>query len=290
MPASGHAPVRCGRRSSLTVKRLLPGALLLLLLLRLLWPASQRPLAPLAILLSLAAVFLGGCLWWVAQRQSSPGAGLFVLALYSAIAATRGNILALLPALGIFAMLYTGVGVAHALHGPRNKWPPRIVLMALLSAFTAWAQPMACTAALLLTLAVSVRLLERERQRPLLPLFALWTVCGALGDLHPLNRRPVLVHLSWLGAAGVLATLAAALLLWAGSRRSRFFGNTAPLLGALSLLCLTPVLGPEAWLWALPPALVFAAGVFADGFEGPARSVWMGLAAGLVLFQFAVSR
>jgi hypothetical protein len=52
------------------------------------------------------------------------------------------------------------------------------------------------------------------------------------------------------------------------TRRSRYFGNTVPLLIALCFLPLvtTGVFG-QPWLWALPFLLTFIGGVFADALE-----------------------
>jgi hypothetical protein len=63
---------------------------------------------------------------------------------------------------------------------------------------------------------------------------------------------------------------AAALVLYLGLRKARYFGNTYPLLCAFVLfpLILTGVPGTP-WLWALPFLLTFIGGVFADAYEGP---------------------
>ena len=61
---------------------------------------------------------------------------------------------------------------------------------------------------------------------------------------------------------------AAALVLYVATRRSRYFGNTLPLVIALCFLPLvtTGVFG-QPWLWALPFLMTFVGGVFADAFE-----------------------
>ena len=282
--------LHCGRRPPFWIKRLLPGSLLALLLFRLLVLPHGHALTPRVVLAALAAAFLGGCLWWVAQRQSTPAGAALALALYASSLTTRLNLLAFLPALGLFAMLYTGVGVAHALAGPRRKWAPRIVLMALLSAFSAWAQPLACTAGLLLSLAVCLYLLEKPLHRLLLPLFALWSVCGAVAGLHAFNRLPLAVRLPWSACVPLATALAAALGLWLFSPRSRFFGHTAPLIAAAALACLALLIGPEALTWALAPAVVFVAGVFTDGFASPYRRAWLAGALILALAQIGLGR
>jgi hypothetical protein len=76
------------------------------------------------------------------------------------------------------------------------------------------------------------------------------------------------MHLFSLGDAGVAIALVAAALLYVATRRSRYFGNTTPLLIAVCLLPLitTGVTG-QPWLWALPFLLTFVGGVFADALE-----------------------
>jgi hypothetical protein len=77
-------------------------------------------------------------------------------------------------------------------------------------------------------------------------------------------------------------------MLYAARRRSRYLGNTAPLLCALLLMLLVMTGAPGApWLWALPFLLTFVAGVFADAYEGPRRRLAMGAAGAIVLLQAA---
>ena len=57
-------------------------------------------------------------------------------------------------------------------------------------------------------------------------------------------------------------------MLYLPTRRSRYFGNTVPLLLALLFFTLiTPGISSEPTLWALPFLLTFIAGVFADFLE-----------------------
>ncbi len=273
-PLSDITP--CGRRPSFLVKRVLPGALLVVCLLHVLWTADHhgRPSVWLAGF-AVAATFLGACIWWVAQRQTSPSAALLVLSLYAGGLALRPNLLALLPALGLFAMLYTGLGMAHALSGPPKKWLPRIAMLAAEAAFTGWAQPLACSVGLMLALCGGLYLVDLSRRRVLLPLFAVWALAGTVAGQHALNRMPVRVFTPWWSLAGVGLAFLVALGLWLASKRSRFFGNSAPLIACVVLLFTYLLIGPESLLWALPHALIFIAGVFADGFESRHRRVWL---------------
>jgi hypothetical protein len=88
--------------------------------------------------------------------------------------------------------------------------------------------------------------------------------------------------------AGVTIATAAALVLYATLRRSRYFGNTAPLLCALLLMLLVMTGAPGApWLWALSFLLTFVAGIFADAYEGPRGRLAVCAAGAIVLLQAA---
>ena len=278
-----------GGRPGTVPPRLVAGALLAVLSLRILlgWGTVQSSQWALAnsLLQAAAMLTLGACLWWVAKRQVGvPGAsvalGLFVSAPWTAPynSAAPG-------ALGLFGMVYTGVGVAHALQGPRRKWPPRIALMAALTAFTAAASPAACAAGLLLA-SLAMVYLAQGRRRLLPPIVAVWIAAAVLtmalirlipgagpgtGAL-PAIRAGDLVN-AWHGA-GLAIAMAAALALWGRSRRTRYFGNSAPLLAALLLASIAIFAGPRCLLWALPFALLFTAGCFSDGWEARRGHLW----------------
>ncbi len=247
-------------------------------------------------------VLLGACLWWVAHRQAgSEGASLALGLLVLSPNALPVSPFAPAAALGVFAVLYTGVGVAHALQGPRRKWLPRILLMSSLCCFTAAVQWPACAAAL--GLATVAMLYLAEERRRLIPLLLLgWGLAAGVGAairkvlpqssvLIGFPSVPTHVHGQAVGpqaasvfgagvGAGCLLALLAALVLWGLARRSRYFGNSAPLLGAL-LLGLAGVATGEpsqAVYICMPLLLLFAAGVFADGLETRYRRLWTGLA------------
>jgi hypothetical protein len=89
-----------------------------------------------------------------------------------------------------------------------------------------------------------------------------------------------------LGNAGLTLAAFAAIVLYLGLKRSRYFGNTAPLVCALVLLplILTAVPG-SPWLWALPFLATFIGGVFADACEGPRGRLALAAAGAIVLLQ-----
>jgi hypothetical protein len=76
-------------------------------------------------------------------------------------------------------------------------------------------------------------------------------------------------------------------MLYLGLRRSRYFGNTAPLLCTVVLIFLVTksAYGTAPWLWALPFLLTFVGGVFADTYEGPKGRLALTAAGAIVLLQ-----
>jgi hypothetical protein len=93
---------------------------------------------------------------------------------------------------------------------------------------------------------------------------------------------------STLANAGITVAAGAALALFLGLRKSRYFGNTTPLLCALILMVLVMTGAPGApWLWALPFLLTFIGGVFADAYEGPRGRLALGAAGAILLLQAA---
>jgi hypothetical protein len=240
---------------------------------------------------TLAALLLGGALWWVTRRLFGNRGGFVALAFYcvspAIVAAGSRPNAEITTALGIFATIYTAVGVAHAMQGPRRKWRPRIVLLAAGLALVAASH----SAALLLTvpLALVFMVYLAERNRTAVPMVMIAGVLGAFLVLcacyafHPdavtyyfrsgagrlgISTVAARAHLFSFGGAGMAIALVAALVLYVTTRRSRYFGNTTPLIIALCFLPLitTGVFG-QPWLWALPFLMTFVGGVFADALE-----------------------
>jgi hypothetical protein len=86
--------------------------------------------------------------------------------------------------------------------------------------------------------------------------------------------------------AGITVAGGAALVLYLGLRKSRYFGNAAPLVCALVLFPLVMTGAPGApWLWALPFLMTFVGGVFADVYEGPRGRLAMGAAGAILVLQ-----
>jgi hypothetical protein len=81
---------------------------------------------------------------------------------------------------------------------------------------------------------------------------------------------------------GVLGALA----LYAASRRSRYFGNTAPLaVAALLMVLVTTGVPSEPWLWALPFLIAFVGGLFADALETRGRKAFLWATAVVLVAQ-----
>ena len=256
-----------------------------------------------------AGVLLGGALWWVTRRLYGNLGGYTALALYcfspAALKACGSPNPEILAALGVYGGIYTGIGVAHAMQGPKRKWRPRIMLLTAIFAVAAASHIAALAVVAVLGLVFMLWVAEGRRSL-LLPVLLL-AVAGALAVVFvcygfsplafcnlfrsgalkmSLSLEPAARFFASTANAGVALAAAVAAVLYLGVKRSRYFGNTAPLLCvvALILLILTGTQGTP-WLWALPFLLTFIGGVFADAYEGPRGRLAMAAAGAIVLLQ-----
>jgi hypothetical protein len=256
-----------------------------------------------------AGCLLGGGLWWVTRRLYGNLGGYTALALYCFSPAVLRACVApnpeLLAALGVYGGVYTCIGVAHAMQGPRRKWRPRILL--LMAAFTlaATAHVAALPVVALLGLALMLWVAEGHRSQ-VLPVvliavagafFALFACYGfsldafsyvfqSAAGLLWVSFDPARRLFSALPNAGITVGATAAVLLYFGLPRSRYFGNTTPLICATILVTLTMTGAPGSpWLWALPFLLTFIGGVFADAYDGPRGRLALCAGAAIVLLQ-----
>lgn len=262
---------------------------------------------------TLAALALGGCLWWVARRLYGNRGGYVSLGFYCfappvVAAATRPGA-EMLAALGLFALVYTAIGVSHAMHGPARKWRPRILLLAVIFGFTAAAHLSAMLVGLVLA-ALLMAYLAEGRRAYLPTLLLLWPVSGLLlvfacYGFHPepysylfrsgaallwASTAEARIFLARPANAGINLAAAITLALWVTNRRSRYFGNTIPLAIAAFLFVLqTTGVESQPWVWAIPFLLVFVGGVFADVFETRQRRLFFTLAGLCVAGQAALS-
>jgi hypothetical protein len=256
-----------------------------------------------------AGFLLGGCIWWVTRRLYGNLGGYTALALYCfspavlrACVAPNSEVLA---ALGLFGGVYTCIGVAHAMQGPAAKWRPRIVLLTAIFGVAAAAHIVALPLAALLGLAAMLWVAEGHRSQTL-PM-VLVAVVGALvlvfacygfspdassyvfrsgAGLLWVSLDPARRFFGSLANCGITIAACGAAMLYLGARKSRYFGNTTPLLCALVLMVLVMTGSPGSpWLWALPFLLTFVGGVFADAYEAP-RGRWaLGAAGAIVALQ-----
>jgi len=261
----------------------------------------------------LVGLALGAALWWVSRRLYGNTGGFIALALYCFAppvihACTYPNN-EILAAFGLFAAVYTAVGVAHSLQGPWGKGRTRLLLLILALGFTAAAHVSAFMIAIALSV-IFMGYLAQGHRAAVIPIVAL-VAGGALvlvfasytfnADAYSYFFRSG-AGFMWLsfGAARIwvldprhaamVIAAAAALFFYILHRRSRYFGNTMPLLIALLLFfLLTTGISSEPTLWALPFLLAFIAGVFADVLESRHRRVFLWATGSILLLQVVLS-
>ena len=255
------------------------------------------------------AIWLGAGLWWVARRLFGNEGAFFALGLYCCCPAVvqyavvpNNEVLAMW---GVYGLVYTAIGVAHAMQGPRRKWRPRILLLTAALGLTAAAHLLAATIGFAAAIVLMMYLAERRRSYVMQIL--IFSALGALAivfgffafRLAPFSYvftggsarlwfsldGPRGFFGSLMNAPIVVATLVA-LMLYAGVRRCRYFGNTTPL---VMVVLLFPLVTTQAfttpWLWALPFLFTFVGGVFADALETRHRKLFLGLTGATLLTQ-----
>jgi hypothetical protein len=257
----------------------------------------------------LAGAVLGAGLWWVTRRLYGNLGGYTALTLYCfspavlrACVAPNAEILA---ALGVYGGVYTCIGVAHAMQGPRRKWRPRIVLLTAAFGVAAASHIAALPVVALLGLAAMLWVAEGRRAQvlpvvlaaaagALLLVFACYGfspdafsyVFRSAAGLLWISLDPARRFFSSMANAGITVASGAAAILYLGLRKSRYFGNTAPLFCFLALVLLVMTGAPGSpWLWSLPFLLTFVGGVFADAYEGPRGRLAIAAAAAILLLQ-----
>ncbi len=208
---------------------------------------------------------------------------------------------------GLYGLVYTAMGVAHAMVGPRRKWRPRIALLTVALGLTAAAHLVAAMIGFVAALVLMLYLAEGRRSYVMQIL--IFSALGALGILFAFYS----FHLAafsyvftggggrfWFSLEGaksfftsvtngpIVVAAGVAAVLYLGVRRCRYFGNTAPLLMAAVLF---PVVVTQVvalpWLWALPFLFTFLGGVFADALETKYRKMFLALT-GMVLVTQAL--
>ncbi|MBV9073224.1 MAG: hypothetical protein JOZ10_06290 [Acidobacteria bacterium] len=242
---------------------------------------------------ALFGLWLGGALWWVARRLFNDTGGFVALALYCfsppvLIASATVNS-AILAAWGLFGLIFTAIGVAHTIYAPPRKWRPRILLLGIAIGLTAAANLSAALAGLSLSLLVMLYLTPGKRLAAV-SILGIASLLGAVvffgcfafnaRDLRAAAVLPGKEALQltagrlWSFAAAVpgamleIVAFIAALVVFLSWKRTRYFGNAAPLIAALVLPWWPGRFSAGASpLWAVPFALAFVGGIYADLFE-----------------------
>jgi hypothetical protein len=212
---------------------------------------------------------------------------------------------------GLYGLVYTAIGVAHAMQGPRRRWRPRILLLAIALGLTAAAHLLAAIFGFIAALVFMLYLAERRRsyvfQVLLISTIGALAILFAFFGFHPAAFSYVFTGGAarfWFSLAGIrsfvlnrgfagslanlpiLTAFAVATLLYCAVRRSRYFGNTAPLLVVLALAPLITTQTVSApWLWALPFFFTFIGGVFADALETRTRKLFLLLTGAILAAQ-----
>lgn len=265
-------------------------------------------------------VLLGASLWYVSRRLYGNAGGYTALALYCfSPAVLRSATLWISPpnipaAWGTFGSVFTAIAVSHTLYAPREVvlWNWRRIL--LLGVSLALAVGSYFSLVLIVPLLL-VFMLYLATHRSLAVIAILSTACAValillFGAyfLHPglfvrglanaalVNGTTPALHIwgSYLQLAREIAASGPVLMLlgpvglivWAAYRRSRCFGNSAPLVVALFFMALR-VLSPHevGSIYGLLAAIflfVFVAGIVADLLETAARELTMAVVIGLL--------
>lgn len=254
------------------------------------------------------AGWLGAGLWWVSRRLFGNEGGFLSLGLYCfcpeviRYAVVPNN--EVLAMWGLYGLVYTAIGVAHAMHGPRNKWRPRIALLTLALGLTAIAHLLAAIIGLLAAAILMSYLVGGRRQ-----VFSILVVAAAGGMLvvfasYAFRLQPFSYVFTGGGArfwwsltavkgfflnvfdGPIVVSCVVSVVLWMGVRRSRYFGNTVPLLMAAILFPLVTTQTVSApSVWAIPFLLTFVGGVFADALETRQRRLFLLLTGGVLVTQ-----
>jgi hypothetical protein len=278
-------------------------------------------------------VFLGASLWYVARRLCGLGGRFLALTLYcfspamlqaSAVWHAEPEILA---AWGCFGAVFTAMAVAHTLYAPREVilWNWRRILLLGVSLAIAVGAQFSLIVVVPLALGFLLYLAPIRRGAALVIWIAACLVAVfllfAIYFFHLHDFVNAMRHASFWGASWrsftVLAVyrqvgtlilracpsfvllLPATLIAYVAWPRTRYFGNTAPLLVALLFIALgmahPRVAGAGFLLAAIPFLILFVSGVLADLMETRARplviaSVWALVGASILWSVLALLR
>jgi hypothetical protein len=271
----------------------------------------------------LFGVLLGASLWYVSRRLYGNDGGYIALTLYCfSPGILRSSTLwqaqpEMGAAWGTFGAVFTAIAVAHTLYAPREVvlWNWRRILLLGLSLALAIGSQFSLVILVPIALGFMLYLAPERREA----VFAIWAAACAFALLlllaaygfHPGVFWQGMRHAQFFGftwrtfsmveayravlmqlqqsAAVLLLALPAAVIAYAFWPRTRYFGNTAPLLVAAGFLLLSfcsphyPGLGFQ--LMALPFLFVFVSGVAADLLETPERKFVLACVWGVLLMS-----
>ena len=243
-------------------------------------------------------LLLGACVWYIASRLYGAAGGYVALTLF-AFSPTMITYAArvapeIVAAWGVFGCIFTGIAVAHTLYAPREvvlwNWR-RTLLLGLAIAIATGAE---FTAVLTVVIVLALMLyLVPERRSAAVVIMAAACVVGLviLAAVYRFRFADLFAAASalsgWTGSVlaspaiwlmvgrfllnngpGFILLLAVSLVSYFLWRRTRFFGNSAPLIVAVALVAaglgLPHSAGFSFLVLALPFLFVFVAGVTAD--------------------------
>jgi hypothetical protein len=265
-------------------------------------------------------VLLGASLWYVARRLYGNAGGYVALTLYCfSPLILRSSTLWLTPpeigaSWGTFGAIFTAIAVAHTLYAPREVvlWNWRRILLLGLSLVLA----IGCQFSLVILIPLTLGFMLYVAPTRRIAALAIWA--AALGVAFLLLLASYAFHFGILwqgirharffgingaafamrgayqriwfelvqGGPALLIALPVALATYVAWRRTRYFGNTAPLLVAALFLIYavaTPhYVGAGFALIAVPFLFVFVAGIIADLLETRQRTIVMACVWGLL--------
>ncbi len=272
-------------------------------------------------------MFLGASLWYVARRLCGNTGGFIALTFYcfspkfiqaSAVWHTEPEILA---TWGAFGAVFTSIAVAHTLYAPREvvlwNWR-RIVLLGVSFAIAIGSQ-FSMIVLVPIALAFMFYVAPVRRQAAAVIWSAACVVaCVLLFSIYFFRPHAFAASLrhadfwgvTWRGfmvfgvykqvawqivraCPAMMLALPVAILTYAVWRRSRYFGNTAPLLMAVLFLVLgmahPDLAGAGFLLGAMPFLFIFVAGILADLLETGYRPLVGAAVVGMLLAYVAWS-
>ena len=240
---------------------------------------------------------LGVSLWYVSRRLYGNAGGYIALLLYvlspAVVFATSTVGETISAGWGLFGIVFVAIALAHNLYAPWRKWRYRTVLLAV-AMFIGVASHPAMIVAAIAALFFPLYLAPGRRWLGVMLMLVAGIIAAVLTyaaynftphameygvylpqwfAYAPKQARAELfgtweVFLSRFSAA-VETLFAIALVTFAAWKRTRYFGNTAPLL-LFAIVLYAGLITPMALLasvWCLPFLFIFIGGIFADLLE-----------------------